>query len=214
MSRAIESFWPSKTLVVVELIVLSFLVLSSSTMRVIILMALALYSFSVVKSLLETFWPFKRRHISTRSEFNRGLWDTTWLGLVNMMRTGLSIGLILTLGITLPTAIVGYVTESDTFSLIALLHGSIIIFLPVFFYATLLGALEELVFGNWRHVLNHTLLRFILWRKGLAPRRYDQFLQMVVDRRLMRRLGGSVLFVHRYILEYFADQWEQKYRKL
>ncbi|MEM9955815.1 MAG: hypothetical protein AAF846_29720, partial [Chloroflexota bacterium] len=60
-------------------------------------------------------------------------------------------------------------------------------------------------------VLQHLLLRWVLMRQNLAPRRYDHFLMAMVERRLMRRVGGSVIFIHRYLLEYFANEWERRY---
>ncbi len=74
------------------------------------------------------------------------------------------------------------------------------------------GLAYGLLHGNLSEVVKHVILRIILFRKKLAPRRYDCFLQQMIDQRIMRRVGGSVFFVHRYILEYFADQWEKKYQ--
>ena len=28
---------------------------------------------------------------------------------------------------------------------------------------------------------------------------------------IMRRVGGGVMFIHRHVLEYFADEWERQY---
>lgn len=60
---------------------------------------------------------------------------------------------------------------------------------------------------------NHIFLRIILYQNNLAPKRFDTFLEHVIERRIMRRVGGSAIFIHRYILEYFADEWQRKYAK-
>jgi eukaryotic-like serine/threonine-protein kinase len=57
-------------------------------------------------------------------------------------------------------------------------------------------------------VIKHIILRGLLWCKGVAPRRFDKFLYYAKDRRFMRQVGGGFIFIHRYILEYFAAQWD------
>lgn len=79
--------------------------------------------------------------------------------------------------------------------------------------ALISGSVFGLLHGRLSEVIKHVILRITLRHEQLAPRRYDRFLQLIVDRRIMRRVGGSAIFVHRYILEYFADQWEQKYQQ-
>ncbi|MCB9450660.1 MAG: NACHT domain-containing protein [Anaerolineaceae bacterium] len=64
--------------------------------------------------------------------------------------------------------------------------------------------LVALVVGAFKHIT----LRIVLWRSGVAPRRFDHFFAYVKDRRLMRQVGGGMIFIHRYILEYFADQYQ------
>lgn len=89
------------------------------------------------------------------------------------------------------------------FVLIGVLSGELIVGLIV-------GLLFGLI-GGLSNVIKHLLLRILINKQELAPKRYDLFLQHVVERRIMRQVGGGVLFVHRYILEYFADEWKRKY---
>jgi|GEM_PF-1614871 len=55
------------------------------------------------------------------------------------------------------------------------------------------------------------ILRMMLINRSLAPRRFDTFLEQMIEQRIMRQVGGSAIFIHRYILEYFADEWERRY---
>jgi len=52
--------------------------------------------------------------------------------------------------------------------------------------------------------LYHYILRLMLWRAGFIPWNYSHFLDSAVSRLLLRKIGGGYLFVHRFILEYFA----------
>jgi len=56
--------------------------------------------------------------------------------------------------------------------------------------------------------LRHTLLRELLARAGSAPRDYVGFLEHASNLILLRRRGGGYEFVHRLLLEHFADRHE------
>ena len=44
----------------------------------------------------------------------------------------------------------------------------------------------------------------MLVRKDLAPWRYADFLDYAAERILLRKVGGGYMFIHRYLLDYFA----------
>jgi WD40 repeat protein len=54
-------------------------------------------------------------------------------------------------------------------------------------------------------VINHFTLRYILWRKKLAPWRYDRFLEDMKNAVLVKRVGGGYIFLHRILQDYFAS---------
>ncbi len=54
--------------------------------------------------------------------------------------------------------------------------------------------------------LQHVLLRIFLYRNGVTPYNYVQFLDYAVERLFLRKVGGGYIFVHRLLLEYFAAQ--------
>jgi hypothetical protein len=50
----------------------------------------------------------------------------------------------------------------------------------------------------------HVVLRYMLWRNGDVPLNYAWFLDYAAERVLLRKVGGGYMFIHRYLLEYFA----------
>jgi hypothetical protein len=64
------------------------------------------------------------------------------------------------------------------------------------------GAL--LIFGIFA-VIHHVLLRRVLAQSNAIPNNYAHFLEYATQLILMRKVGGSFIFIHRYLLEYFAS---------
>ncbi|MGM3306807.1 NACHT domain-containing protein [Anabaena sp. WFMT] len=54
-------------------------------------------------------------------------------------------------------------------------------------------------------VIKHLCLRFILWQSGTIPWNLAQFLNYCVERRLLLRVGGRYRFLHRELLDHFAQ---------
>jgi hypothetical protein len=72
------------------------------------------------------------------------------------------------------------------------------IFLPV-------GLIVSFVVCGGKAWLQHLSLRIVLWRSGLLPWNLAQFLNYCVERRLLLRVGGSYRFLHRELLDHFAN---------
>ena len=70
------------------------------------------------------------------------------------------------------------------------------------------GALGGLCIGLWYgglDVLQHYIVRTLLWRAGAMPWDYARFLDYAAeDLSFLQKVGGGYIFVHRYLLEYFA----------
>ncbi|MBA3867856.1 MAG: hypothetical protein H0X30_01735 [Anaerolineae bacterium] len=62
-----------------------------------------------------------------------------------------------------------------------------------------------LIMGGSDAVVKHYVLRFFLQRAGSIPRNYARLLDYAADRILLRKVGGGYIFIHRYLLEYFAS---------
>ena len=54
-------------------------------------------------------------------------------------------------------------------------------------------------------VLQHLILRLLLQRNDLIPVNLAKFLDFTSSLILTRKVGGGYIFVHRYLLEYFAE---------
>jgi DNA polymerase III delta prime subunit len=57
-----------------------------------------------------------------------------------------------------------------------------------------------------RRVIHHILIRYILSNRQHTPMNYAKFLLECTNLGLLRRVGGGFIFVHRFLLEYFAKQ--------
>lgn len=54
-------------------------------------------------------------------------------------------------------------------------------------------------------IIKHAILRWMLYRTGHIPLNYAYFLDYAVGRILLRKIGGGYIFIHRLLLEYFAE---------
>jgi DNA polymerase III delta prime subunit len=71
----------------------------------------------------------------------------------------------------------------------------------------LLGVIGGLVGGenSGLIVLQHFVLRVIFWIRGYIPWNYARFLNYAADRILLKKVGGGYIFIHRLLLEHFAQ---------
>jgi hypothetical protein len=71
------------------------------------------------------------------------------------------------------------------------------------------GIFMALFFGFWvgggLAVIQHVCLRLVLWWGGIAPWHLARFLDYCVERRLLQRVGGRYRFLHRELLDHFAN---------
>ena len=74
------------------------------------------------------------------------------------------------------------------------------------------GLLAAIALGGWFggiDAADHAILRLILARKGYAPLNYARFLDYAADElNFLQKVGGGYIFIHRYLLEYFAGMYE------
>lgn len=67
-----------------------------------------------------------------------------------------------------------------------------------------LGLIGGLKFGG-KACIQHFTLRRILFRKGYAPWNYARFLDYATDRLFLQKVGGGYIFIHRLLMEHFAQ---------
>ena len=69
-----------------------------------------------------------------------------------------------------------------------------------------LGLFFGFLFGGGIQCLKHLILRLLLNHSGCIPWNYVRFLNYCVERRLLQRIGGRYRFLHRELLEHFAQK--------
>jgi predicted lipid-binding transport protein (Tim44 family) len=67
------------------------------------------------------------------------------------------------------------------------------------------GLIFGLVVGGGKACFQHFTLRLILWIKGFIPWNYARFLDYAAERVFLQKVGGGYIFVHRILLEHFAQ---------
>jgi hypothetical protein len=138
-----------------------------------------------------------RGELTDRVRPNQGIRRSARSGLV----VGLIVGLLGVLGVGLVFGMVAAPQYGLITGLIVGLFGGLV-----------LGLLTGLIFGldyGWRACLQHLVLRWVLWRRDLAPWRYVQFLDYAAERILLRKVGGGYIFIHRLLMEHFAARLEE-----
>jgi len=73
---------------------------------------------------------------------------------------------------------------------------------PIF--VLIVGTSGGLKFG-FASLIQHYALRNILIKKGFFPKSLLSFLEHAVNFIFLRRVGGSYIFVHRTLMEHFAE---------
>ncbi|MBL8057617.1 MAG: NACHT domain-containing protein [Anaerolineales bacterium] len=143
--------------------------------------------------------------ITIRKTPNQGMWQSLRSGLIG----GLIFGLIGALfGGLAPVA--GFGTNSPLSSG-ALARLPLWISLAGGLFFGLIGGWAGALSCGWRAGLQHAALRLLLWRNGSTPPpwEYVRFLDYAAERVLLRKVGGGYIFIHRTLLEWFAEQSAQ-----
>jgi serine/threonine protein kinase len=81
--------------------------------------------------------------------------------------------------------------------------------LHALFWGMVNGAIPVLAVGlscGGAAYVQHFVLRFLLRCARLVPFNYARFLDYAAERILLRKVGGGYIFVHRLLLEHFADR--------
>jgi Effector-associated domain 10/NACHT domain len=155
--------------------------------------------------------------LDTRYPRNSGLTIIEWVtrlvyGLIAGLIGGIFLGLIRGLKQELKVRL--FPNQGIINSLQSQMCLSIIIFVLVAISSTvysafwMLGLFFGLCFifatGGGKACLQHLSLRIVLWQSGL-PWNFARFLNYCVERRLLLCVGGSYRFLHRELLDHFAQ---------
>jgi energy-coupling factor transporter ATP-binding protein EcfA2 len=139
----------------------------------------------------------KAREVETSTRPNEGIWRTLRLALWASAIIGPVFGIM--------GLFIGEVFRNTAERLdLALMPGLTNIWLTGI-SGLLSGALLAFLAFGGLTTLQHIVLRLVLYRIGAAPWEYADFLDYCAERVLLRKVGGGYIFIHRMLLEYFAD---------
>lgn len=71
---------------------------------------------------------------------------------------------------------------------------------------TIIGLLFGLLFGG-NAVIRHFIIRLVQFRKNYGPLKYITFLNFAANSNYLQQVGGGYIFIHRSLMEYFADHF-------
>jgi len=113
-----------------------------------------------------------------------------------------NLGIKLSLKNSLAAFLVTWLIVGLIFTLIfGSISGSVFAWL---IYSVIVGLIGGLNRGG-SAVIKHYALRLILWRKGYTPFKFVKFLDECARLVLLQKAGGGYIFIHRMLLDYFAD---------
>jgi hypothetical protein len=141
---------------------------------------------------------FKGPKVETTFFPNQGIWQSAksavFLGLMGGITGGLISSLMIGIG--------GFLKA------IPLEDGSIlktIILGRGLSYGLVNGTVLGVVFGGIGACVKHLTLRLMLHQKNFIPWDYARFLDYASDRLFLQKVGGGYIFIHRILLEHFAQ---------
>ena len=143
--------------------------------------------------------PSKRYLRSSEEGANRSIWRSGQNGLLVGISAFIYVELILGVLLLLPLLLL-LPPEHPPMHLATI--GVLIGCAP---FAIALGLFAGLKLGGAAYVI-HYVIRVILARSGECPWKYEQFLNAMADRGLLRRTDGGYSFVHILLRDYLADQ--------
>ena len=111
--------------------------------------------------------------------------------------------------LSLKNSLAAFLVTSLTVGLIV---GLIVELIHGLSLALIFGLILGLVFGlsvglnrGGSAVIKHYALRLILWLSGYTPFQFIKFLDQCAKLILLKKVGSGYIFIHRMLLEYFAD---------
>jgi hypothetical protein len=126
--------------------------------------------------------------IETKTTPNQGIWRSAMNAVIGGVISGLIFGL--TTGV-ISGLIFGLIGEPIWGLIIGLSVGLIF------------GLIFCLISG--KACIQHFILRLILYRDGYIPWNYARFLDYAAERIFLQKVGGGYIFIHRLLLEHFAQ---------
>lgn len=185
------------SVVIIKIILLPFVVLLSgfSVSSVIVLFLVPLTA--VITGLLGG---FKGPEVQKRGKPNQGIWLSFRNALVLTLSISIASGIISglsTLAISLPAKLTSETAKQLMLSLFDGVRFGL-------FWGLILGNISGFFYGGIV-CIRHLALRLVLYQTGDAPWNYAHFLDYAAERLFLQKVGGGYIFIHRMLLEYFAQ---------
>jgi hypothetical protein len=135
--------------------------------------------------------PSEKKETEIRINSNQGILQSAKNSMIIGLITGLSGGIIMA---TFIGGVIGL--DSPNIDIIMRIIG--------LNFGLIFGISSGLYFGGLA-VIQHFALRFVLCREGHLPWKLVPFLDYAAERIFLRKVGGGYVFVHRMLMDYFAD---------
>ena len=137
-----------------------------------------------------------KQDLKLRSRPNQGIWNslqsTLWTSAVFYA------GIIVAVFLFLRAAI-----KEQTWNNLWDLAPSVVA--GILLLGLLIALFLGILVGGGIPCIQHLSLRFVLWQSGIAPWNLAQFLNYCTERRLLQCVGGRYRFLHRELLNHFAN---------
>ena len=144
--------------------------------------------------------------LNMKTQPNQSLRQSLWLALGSWAVFGLLVGL----GVGASGGLaMGLITARDEGLANGILYGVDFMTQIGLVFSLGFGTAASLYFGGLAFV-QHFALRLVCALCGYAPWRYPRFLDYAVERILLRRVGGSYIFVHRLLMEHVAGLTDEE----
>lgn len=133
--------------------------------------------------------------MKTRAIPNQGIWQSAKNAIVFALMGALVVGLAAGLMSAIFFGISSYLGR------------------PIPYIGILVGLTFGLISRGGEASIKHFVLRVILYITGYIPWNYAQFLDYASDRIFLQKVGGGYIFIHRLLLEHFAQMEPEQVRR-
>jgi DNA polymerase III delta prime subunit len=171
-----------------------FLALTLQMIKMLMFVPAAFLIFGLIFGLIGEFFNL-REDLIIRSKPNQGIWNSCKMMIFSSLTIALGFAIFIFFVIVAEGISKGKVLESLTEeNYFKLTYGVLSI-----------GSVLGFIGGGGLAVIQHLCLRIILTRHHKIPWNLAQFLTYCHDRRLLQQIGGRYRFIHRELLDHFAE---------
>ncbi|NEN96393.1 MAG: NACHT domain-containing protein [Moorea sp. SIO3I7] len=134
--------------------------------------------------------------IETKTSPNQGIWKSARNAITVCLMGGLTFGLMVGLMVGLMEGLMVGLMEG----MVGLI-GGLMVGLMIGLMVGLIGGLKN----GGKACIQHFILRLVLYFNNYIPWNYARFLDYAADRIFLQKVGGGYIFIHRMLMEHFAE---------